>query len=143
MNLPEAIRNLRNELSAYQVGRRERTDGEDNVAFHKVQMRVTDIEIVMRQEEARAAALTDENPEGQLEFRGFPFGMVAELAMAAAIVNRWLKWWLDSNECECENGHACGKTERAEEWERLDASLREVEKYRDELNEAEDSQRNS
>lgn len=37
------------------------------------------------------------------------------LLSAAKTGAKWMEWWLDQQECECEGGHFCGKDERMNE----------------------------
>lgn len=37
---------------------------------------------------------------------------------------KWMEWWLDQNECECEDGlHHCGRTERLKELQSMKKAL--------------------
>jgi hypothetical protein len=44
---------------------------------------------------------------------------LAELKVAASKSAKWMQWWLDQNECECDGLHTCGKLERRLELEEL------------------------
>lgn len=36
---------------------------------------------------------------------------------------KWMKWWLDNQECDCESVHVCGKTERIHEFKQIELAL--------------------
>lgn len=46
---------------------------------------------------------------------------------AAQVASEWLRWWLDRNECECEDVHTCGKAKRNAELRELEAALNATE----------------
>lgn len=46
---------------------------------------------------------------------------------AAQVASEWLRWWLDRNECECEDVHTCGKAKRHAELRELEAALNATE----------------
>lgn len=55
---------------------------------------------------------------------------VAELNTEAAAMReavelgaRWMQWWLDQDECDCEDGHHCGRNERQKELDSINAAL--------------------
>ena len=49
-----------------------------------------------------------------------------DLLCAAKVGAKWMRWWLEQNECECEYGHTCGRKERQHELEQIE---RAIEKY--------------
>jgi len=50
-----------------------------------------------------------------------------DLLSAAKVGAKWMRWWLEQNECECEYGHTCGKTERMRELAQMEAAIAEAE----------------
>lgn len=51
-----------------------------------------------------------------------------ELLTAVEIGVRWMEWWLTQNECECEDQHKCGKSERQHELNIMKAALAKAER---------------
>lgn len=50
-----------------------------------------------------------------------------ELLSAAKTGAKWMRWWLEQDECECEYGHACGKPDRTRELEQMEAAIAKAE----------------
>lgn len=50
-----------------------------------------------------------------------------ELLSAAKAGAKWMRWWLEQNECDCEHIHTCGKIERKRELEQMEAAIAEAE----------------
>lgn len=51
----------------------------------------------------------------------------SELLSAAKTGAKWMRWWLEQDECECEYGHTCGKPERTRELEQMEAAIAKAE----------------
>ena len=49
------------------------------------------------------------------------------LLEAAQTGAKWMRWWLDHNECECEGGHRCGKDERELELRAMEQAVADAE----------------
>ena len=49
------------------------------------------------------------------------------LLSAAQTGAKWMRWWLEQNECECEAGHSCGKPERMRELEQMERAIADAE----------------
>ena len=43
-----------------------------------------------------------------------------DLLSAAKTGAKWMRWWLEENECDCEGSHICGRTERMRELEQME-----------------------
>lgn len=50
-----------------------------------------------------------------------------DLLSAAKTGAKWMRWWLEQDECECEYGHTCGKLERMCELEQMEAAIAKAE----------------
>lgn len=50
-----------------------------------------------------------------------------ELLSAAKTGAKWMRWWLEQDECECEYDHTCGKPERTRELEQMEAAIAKAE----------------
>lgn len=61
----------------------------------------------------------------------------AQLLEAAKTGADWMRWWMQTAECECEHGHSCGYTERKNELEIMDKSIAEAEQYLSKLEQGE------
>jgi hypothetical protein len=46
-----------------------------------------------------------------------------DLLCAAKVGAKWMEWWLDQNECECEHGHTCGRPERLAELRQIKEAI--------------------
>jgi hypothetical protein len=46
---------------------------------------------------------------------------------AAKVGAKWLRWWLDGLECECETVHICGRTEREAELRQMERVIKHEE----------------
>lgn len=46
-----------------------------------------------------------------------------DLLSAAKTGAKWMRWWLEQDECECEYGHTCGKNERLRELKQIEAAI--------------------
>jgi len=53
-----------------------------------------------------------------------PNGSLLDAAKQAA---KWMRWWLDQDECDCEGDHQCGKPERHRELEALELEITKAE----------------
>lgn len=51
----------------------------------------------------------------------------SELLEALKKTTAWMQWWLDQNECECEQGHTCGKTQRQNDLDSANAAIAKAE----------------
>lgn len=47
----------------------------------------------------------------------------AALRKAAKLGEKWMNWWLQQNECECDGDHVCGRPERQRELDQIRAAL--------------------
>lgn len=36
----------------------------------------------------------------------------------------WMRWWVANSECDCETGHSCGLTERKQELEEIERTIK-------------------
>ncbi|GEM_PF-4290586 len=44
---------------------------------------------------------------------------------AAQTIANWMQWWLNENECDCIDGHICGRIERQKELDEFYRALNE------------------
>jgi len=54
---------------------------------------------------------------------------VRAMVEQSVIAAKWMQWWLDNNECDCEEYHICGRTERKRELEALRESIQKVSEH--------------
>lgn len=59
--------------------------------------------------------------------RGRAASELNDLLSAAKTGEKWMRWWLEQDECECEYGHTCGKLERMCELEQMEAAIAKAE----------------
>lgn len=52
---------------------------------------------------------------------------VNDLLPAAKSCAKWMRWWIDQNDCDCEGIHVCGLIERSRELEGLERIIGEME----------------
>lgn len=45
---------------------------------------------------------------------------------------KWMRWWIEQEECECENGHSCGLDKRFAECVAAEGALLAIRDKRDE-----------
>lgn len=36
----------------------------------------------------------------------------------------WMRWWIERVECDCDNGHSCGRTERRQELAQMERAIK-------------------
>jgi hypothetical protein len=65
--------------------------------------------------------------QNESEAQGREASELHGLLSAAKTGAKWMRWWLEQNECECEYGHTCGKTERMRELEEMEAAIAKAE----------------
>ena len=57
------------------------------------------------------------------------FKLVADkLLTAAKICASWMRWWLDEYECDCIDGHICGRRERELELQKIETAISDYER---------------
>ena len=47
---------------------------------------------------------------------------------AAKLGAKWMEWWLQNTECDCDMNHHCGKTERERELAEMKKAIEIAEK---------------
>ena len=43
---------------------------------------------------------------------------------AAKLGARWMRWWLQHSECDCETSHSCGLDERRKELAEIEKAIK-------------------
>ena len=46
-----------------------------------------------------------------------------DLLSAAKTGAKWMRWWLEQDECDCEFSHTCGRNERLRELKQMEAAI--------------------
>lgn len=48
------------------------------------------------------------------------------LLLAAQTGFKWMSWWLEENECDCEGAHICGRSSREQELVQMQSAINEA-----------------